>query len=116
MTTGGGNDTTTLYSCVSKALARRATGETDLSESIGSAISKMVVNWLTGTTPAELEEEEKVDWIVDCGVCILERKADKTKLVARMREPLVIQAYLEYIKNDSPRFLEDDHGNAGNGD
>ena len=45
----------------------------------------------------DLEGEEKVDFIVDCGVCILERKEDKTQLVARLREPMVVQAYLEYI-------------------
>ncbi|KAG7365541.1 hypothetical protein IV203_038745 [Nitzschia inconspicua] len=99
---GMGNSTTTLYSCVSKALARQATGQTVLSQSIGFAVSEMVVNWLTGKKPADLEEEEKVDFIVDCGVCILERKEDKTQLVARLREPMVVQAYLEYIKKSSP--------------
>ncbi|KAG7353231.1 hypothetical protein IV203_009280 [Nitzschia inconspicua] len=99
---GMGNSTTTLYSCVSKALARQTTGESVLSQSIGFAVCEMVVNWLIGKTPADLEEEEKVDFIVDCGVCILERKEDKTQLVARLREPMVVQAYLEYIKKSSP--------------
>lgn len=65
----------------------------------------MVVNWLTGMTPAALEDETKVDWIVDCGVCILERSVDKTKLVARMREPLVVKVYLKFADNQSELLI-----------
>ena len=100
-----GNSITTLYSCVSKALERGATGETPLFPSIGYAVSEMIVNWLTGQTPAALEEEKKVDFIVDCGVCILERNEDQTKLVARLREPMVVQAYLEYVKKCWPDLI-----------
>lgn len=100
-----GNSTTTLYSCVQKALERGATGETPLSQSVGRAVSEMIVNWLTGQTPAALEEEEKVDVIVNCGVCILERNEDQTKLVARLREPMVVQAYLKYVKTCQPDLI-----------
>lgn len=42
------------------------------------------------------EEEKKVDWIVDCEVCRLERKAEKQRwLRAKIREALVILAYLD---------------------
>lgn len=101
--TGNRNATTTLYSCVQKALERKATGETSFSSSIGFAVTKLVVNWLTGMNPAELGDEDMVDVMVDCGVCILERKG--SKLVAKLREPLVAQAYLKYVQNTSPDLI-----------
>ena len=95
----GESSKTTLYSCVTRALNRKAVGETTSSPSVGDAFSTMVVNWITGQTPPDLEEVDKVDIIVDCGVCILERKG--TKLVAKLREPLVVQAYLVFVRKTS---------------
>lgn len=95
----------TLYACIKSAMERNKTGETPFSPSIGSVVTEMVVNWLTGTMPAELAEKDKVDVMVDCGVCILEKNADGTKLLAKMREPLVVQAFLKYAAVTKPDLI-----------